>query len=217
MSRPEDQIVIRGLHAINTLLARVYHHLEIVSPSHLPRQGAGIVVCNHISPIDPILIQSACRYRLITWMMAKEYMELPVVGRVFQRLDVIPVERGSRETGPLRVALRRLKEGRMVGIFPEGRISTTGNLLSFQTGVALMAARANVPIYPAYLNGSQRNKSMVRAFFERSESVISFGEPLFLEKKETAKESLDHQTARIRLAVGKLRIGVDAYQQQQYL
>ena len=111
------------------MLARVYHNLKVLTPSPLPRQGPAIVVCNHISPIDPILIQSACTYRVICWMMAKEYMELPVLGRVFKMLEVIPVDRGTRETGPLRTAFRRLHEGRILGIFPEGKISTTGELL----------------------------------------------------------------------------------------
>jgi 1-acyl-sn-glycerol-3-phosphate acyltransferase len=213
MNRPEDRISIRALHGVNTLLARVYHNLKILHPSMLPHNGPAIVVCNHISPLDPTLIQSACRYRLITWMMAKEYMDLPVLGSAFRLLGVIPVDRGSRETGPLRTALRQLKEGRIIGIFPEGKIPDTadGNMLDFQPGVALMAIKANVPVYPAYLDGTQRNKQMVRAMLQRSSSVISFGPEVIFDRKDTSKESIDAATAKINSAVQLLRIDVDAH------
>lgn len=210
MNRPEDRFAIRFLHAVNMLVARVYHNLTVISPSALPRDGPAILVCNHISSLDPVLIQSACGYRLITWMMAKEYMALPVMGRVFKLLDVIPVDRGSRETGPLRTAIRRLGDGRVIGIFPEGRISTTGDLLEFQTGVALMAIRAKVPVYPAYLDGSQRNKTMGQAFTQRSTSVLNFGPAVDFDRSDTSKENLEIATEKIRAAVQLLRKDVDA-------
>ena len=173
------------------------------------------MVCNHFSSIDPVLIQSACSNRLITWMMAKEYMDLPVLGRVFRLLDVIPVDRGSRETGPLRTALRRLGEGRVIGIFPEGTFSTTGELLEFQTGVALMAIRAKVPVYPAYLDGTQRNKGMAQAFIVRSKSVVKFGPEVIFDRSDTSKENIEAATAKIRLAVELLRMDVDACRQMR--
>lgn len=209
-SRPEDQLSIRFLHAVNTLFARVYHHLTVLSPSPLPRHGPAIVVCNHLSSLDPLLVQSACTYRLITWMMAKEYMAMPGMGRVFRTLGVIPVDRGSRETGPLRTALRQLAAGRIIGIFPEGRISTTGDVLDFQTGVALMAIRAKVPVFPAYLDGTQRNREMEQAFFKRSRSVIRFGPAVELDRSDTNRETLEQATAAIRAAVNQLRLRVDA-------
>jgi 1-acyl-sn-glycerol-3-phosphate acyltransferase len=210
LPRPEDRFSIRALHAVNTVVARMYHHLTVLSPCPLPRQGPAILICNHISSIDPLLLQSTCRHRLITWMMAKEYMDLPVLGRVFKTLDVIPVDRGSRETGALRTALRRLKEGRIIGMFPEGTISTTNKLLDFQTGVALMAIRTQAPVYPAYLDGTQRNKGMAQAFLERSDSFVKFGPQVKFDRSDSSKGTLDQATQKIKSAVDLLRIDVDA-------
>jgi 1-acyl-sn-glycerol-3-phosphate acyltransferase len=215
LARPEDRFSIRALHMVNTLLARVYHNLTVLTPTTIPRKGPAILVCNHISPIDPILIQSTATYRLIMWMMAKEYMELPVLGKVFRKLDVIPVDRGTRETGPMRTAFRRLHEGRVIGIFPEGKISTTNELLEFQTGVAMMAIRAKVPVYPAYLDGTQRNKDMVEAFLQRSRSIITFGPEVIFDRRDTSKESIDAATAKIKEAVKLLKNDVDAYRQMR--
>ena len=209
--RPEDKLAIRALHAVNSLFSRVYHQVKILSPSSLPRRGPAIVVCNHISSLDPLLVQSACSYRLINWMMAREYLKLPYMSKVFRTLGVIPVDRGSRETGPMRTVFRQLAAGRIIGIFPEGKISTTGDLLDFQTGVALIAIRANVAVYPAYLEGTQRNKEMHEAFLQRSRSVISFGPALEFGSGDTSKESVDSATETIKSAVIRQRIAVDAF------
>jgi 1-acyl-sn-glycerol-3-phosphate acyltransferase len=208
---PEDRHAIRFLQAVNTLYARVYHNLTVLAPSQVPRVGPALVVCNHISSIDPLLLQSACTYRLVQWMMAKEYTAIPYMGRIFQTLEVIPVDRGSREKAPLRTALRRLADGRVVGIFPEGTFSTTGELLEFQTGVALIAIKAKVPVYPAYLDGTERNKGMVQAFQERSRSVISFGPAVEFNRADTTRRTLEAATAAIQTAVRQLRPAVDEH------
>jgi 1-acyl-sn-glycerol-3-phosphate acyltransferase len=211
LPRPEDLLSIRALRAANLLFARAYHDLTVLSPTRLPHQGPAIVVCNHISSLDPLLLQSTCSYRLVMWMMAKEYMDIPGMGRVFRNLQVIPVDRGSKETTPMRTALRRLAEGRIVGIFPEGRISTTNDLLEFQTGVALMAIRAKVPVFPAYLDGSQRNLNMARSFLQRASAVIDFGPEVEFDRSNTHRDTLETATIAIRSAINQLRIHVDDF------
>jgi len=209
--RPEDQLPIRALHAVNTLFTRVYHNLTILSPAQIPRIGPAIVVCNHISSLDPLLLQSACTYRLIHWMMAKEYMDIPYMGRIFRTLEVIPVDRGSRETTPMRTALKRLGEGCVVGIFPEGGITTTGDLMELQTGVAMMAIRARVPVFPAYQEGTQRNLGMRQAFLRRNLSVINFGPEVEFDRSNTHRATLDAATLAIRNGILSLRPQVDEF------
>ncbi len=211
LSRPEDLLPIRVLHAVNTLFTRVYHNLTVLAPARVPRVGPAIVVCNHISSLDPLLLQSTCTYRLIMWMMAKEYMDIPYMGRVFRTLQVIPVDRGSRETAPMRMALKRLAEGRIIGIFPEGGISTTGELTELQTGVAMMAIRAKAPVFPAYLDGTQRNLDMGKAFLHRNAAAISFGPEVKFDRSNTHRATLDAATLAIRKAILALRSDVDEF------
>jgi 1-acyl-sn-glycerol-3-phosphate acyltransferase len=214
-SRPEDRILIRMLRGVNLLLARVYHRLKVLQPLRLPAEGPAIIVCNHISCIDPMLIQATCSNRLIHWMMAKEYMDLPVVGRVFKILQVIPVDRGARDSGAVRMVLRQLKQGRVVGIFPEGKISTTSELLEFQSGVAMLAIKAGAPVYPAYLDGTQRNKTMWQGFLQRSRSVIAFGPEVIFDRTDASKPRVDLATAAIKTAVQNLKSSVDACRNMQ--
>jgi 1-acyl-sn-glycerol-3-phosphate acyltransferase len=206
----EDQLPIRFLLAADTIFARIYHSLTVISPSALPPKGPAILVCNHSSSIDPAFIQSVCRKRLITWMMAKEYLEIKPMAWLFNIVGVIPVERTGHDTGPLRAALRALKAGRVLGIFPEGKISETGGLLPFQVGAALMALKTGVPVYPAFLDGTQRNQGMLQAAFFRNKAKITFGPPLHF-RGETSRQELDTTTASIRCAMELLRQQTDRY------
>ncbi len=205
MKRPEERLPIRVLYGINRLFTRVYHQLTIVNPPHLPEVGAAIVICNHISGLDPLLVQSAVDRRLITWMMAREYLDLPGLGKVFRTVEVIPVDRGSRETTPLRTAVRQLSSGRVVGIFPEGKISDDGDLAEFQTGAALMAIRTKTPVFPVYVEGTQRGREMLRAFATPCRAWISFGPPLDFNGFGTDRKDLQEATDFMRAAVLKER------------
>jgi 1-acyl-sn-glycerol-3-phosphate acyltransferase len=207
MKRPEDRFTIRVLYAVNRLFTRAYHELTILRRPNLPESGRAIVVCNHISGLDPLFVQSAVDRRLITWMMAREYLATPGLGKVFQTLEIIPVDRGSRETTPLRTAVRRLTEGRVVGVFPEGGIAG-GEMLPLQTGVALMAIRTKSPVFPVYLEGTQRGREMIHAFALPCQAVISFGDPIDLSGFGHDRSELVKATALIRQGIERERINV---------
>jgi len=198
--RPETRLTNRLLRGLNIAFSRIYHELDVLSPQRLPRKGGGILVCNHASGLDPLLIQSVCK-RMIIWMMAKEYYDLWPMSMVFHSVDAIPVDRAGRDSSATRAALRALNEGRILGVFPEGRIPTTRELFPFQTGVALLAARTKVPIFPAYLDGTQRGKEMVPAFAFPNHATIRFGPPLFLAREDGEREGVIAATERIRNAV----------------
>jgi 1-acyl-sn-glycerol-3-phosphate acyltransferase len=162
----------------------VYHHVEILTPCTVPKTGPAIVVCNHIGSLDPMLVQAATAKRIITWMMAAEYMDLPGLGWFFRKIGVIPVERSGKDSGPLRAALRALERGRVLGIFPEGRFSKTNEFLPFQTGVGMIAAKTGAPVVPVYQTGSHRNREMLAGCLIPAEAWLAFGEPFVVPKTD---------------------------------
>ena len=178
----------------------------------LPLKGAAILVCNHTSGLDPLLIQSVSK-RLIIWMTAKEYYEIKGINWVFRTIMAIPVERSGRDMAATRAALRALAEGRVLGVFPEGKIETSRDLLPFQPGVALMAIKAGVPVYPAYIDGTMRGKTMIDGFRERNQAVLRFGPAVEFDRSSTSRESLDAATAKIQRGRARIekagRIGGD--------
>ena len=195
---------VRLLYAGNVLVSRVYHRVEVLRPPRLPQRGPAILVCNHVSALDPLLIQSVCR-RVVTWMMASEYYDAPGIGWVFRTVEAIPVDRSGRDLTATRAALRALAAGRIVGIFPEGRIETDHELLPFQTGVALMAIKTRVPVYPAYLDGTQRGKEMVPALLIPNQARLAFGPAVEFARSSTSREALEQATEKIRIAVEDLK------------
>jgi 1-acyl-sn-glycerol-3-phosphate acyltransferase len=202
---PEKLLAVRLLKSSNLVFTRTYHRLSVQTPCPLPRSGPAILVCNHVSALDPMLIQSAVAKRLVIWMMAKEYYDVPVLGWVFRTVRAIPVDRGGRDLSATRSALRALENGRILGIFPEGKIATSKDLLPFQTGVALMAIKAKVDVYPAYLDGTQRGREMVQAVAFPSRARLTFGPKVEFDRSSTTKQALDAATEQIRCAIQQLQ------------
>jgi 1-acyl-sn-glycerol-3-phosphate acyltransferase len=202
--RQENRPIIRLLQVVDVCFARIYHRLSVRAPPRLPRHGAAILVCNHVSALDPLLIQSVCP-RLLTWMVAKEYVEARGLRWIFQTIKAIPVARSGRDLAATRAAMRALSNGAVLGIFPEGKIETTTELLPFQTGVALMAIKTNTPVFPVYLEGSQRGMDMVPAMIRPNVASIAFGPAVNFDRSSTNRAALEAATQKIETSVRDLR------------
>lgn len=208
MAHPSS-LPVRLLQGINRFYIRAYHRLSVISPCPLPRSGPAILIANHTCALDPLLIQSVCP-RLITWMMAAEYFDSKPVAAVCRTVGAIPTYRSGRDTAATRAALRALHDGRILGIFPEGRIETTNELLPFHNGVALMAIKTGVPVCPAYLDGSQRGKSMLESFISSNNTTITFGPPLYFGRHHGGHENFDQATESLHAAVAALQQTVES-------
>jgi 1-acyl-sn-glycerol-3-phosphate acyltransferase len=205
--RPIDAIhvpstVVSAVCGANYFYARVFHRTRVLTPCTLPARGAAILVCNHTSGLDPLLLQSATR-RVIVWMMAREYFEIRALKRFFQLVDAIPVDRSGKDLSATRGALRALQNGRVLGIFPEGRIEQTRDLLPFQTGAAMLARRAGCPVVPAYITGTQRGKGMLSAFTKSQSAIMTFGGRMEFSRCEE-KPDLETDTLQIESRIREL-------------
>ena len=106
-----------------------------------------------------------------------------------------------------RHAMRSLEAGQVLGVFPEGRIETSNELLPFQSGIGLLALKSGAPVYPTYLDGTQRGKEMLEVFLTRSEASIAFGPPVDLTQLDKSRQGIEEAAKRIRSAVQDLRNG----------
>jgi 1-acyl-sn-glycerol-3-phosphate acyltransferase len=203
--------VVRLVCRLNDYYIHGYHDVRPLTPCTLPNDGPAILVCNHISGLDPTVLQSVS-HRLITWMMAREYFEMRSMHWLFKSVRAIPVNRGGRDLAATRTALRVLERRRVLGIFPEGRIAENGMILPFQTGVAMMAIRSGVPVIPAFLHGSMRDTNMFEAFFYPHRGVVAFGPPVAFDRSNSSRETIEGATRAIRRAVVDLarRAGIES-------
>ena len=199
-SRLQRTRTVRWGHQIVRAYVRHHHHLTLLNPNPLPPTGPAILVCNHISGLDPVVLQSTTG-RLLTWMMAKEYYDVKAFRWFYDAIGAIPVERTGKDLAAMRSAFRALDQGRVIGLFPEGKISPTGDVLPFQTGVGLLALRTGAPVYPAFLEGSARGTEMAESLLFPQRLTLSFGPPVFLNRTEGNKSDPVQMTERIRNSV----------------
>jgi 1-acyl-sn-glycerol-3-phosphate acyltransferase len=162
------------------LLLRFLWRATIDRPLPLPAGRGAVIVANHRSSIDPLLIQMGTN-RLVHWMVAREYVFNPALARVFRILQSIPVGRRGVDTAATKLAIRLAQRGGLVGLFPEGRINRgDGILLSGRPGAALIALKANVPVVPCYVEGAPYNGSVMGPFFMPAHVRIHVGDPIDL-------------------------------------
>lgn len=189
---------------LNGLYTAAIHHVHAEGTACVPDTidtGPLLVVCNHQSPVDPLLVQSQCRF-LVHWLMASEYMIWPL-GLVWRTCGVIPVDRDGKDSAALRAALRLLREGKAVGVFPEGGIRPErGTIGPFLEGVGVLAARGGRRVLLASVDETPRNENMLRALLERSESQVRFIDMMTFDESMTAAQITDALRHRLSEATG---------------
>lgn len=136
------------------LLAHTFYRIKVRGAENLPRRGPALLVCNHISYVDPFLI-GACTQRFVRFLMYRHFYETGGVHWLAKLMGAIPIAQDDpprKVVESLREAQAGLKEGHLVCIFAEGSISRTGNLLRFRRGFERITRGMDVPIIPIHLD-----------------------------------------------------------------
>lgn len=142
--------------AIFRRLLKTFFSFEVEGKENIPGKGPFIIVSNHTSYADPVVVGVACDTSTLSFMAKKELFKMPIIGRWVKAVGCIPVERHSGNSGPLKKALNKLKEGQAIGIFPEGTRSSNGNLQKSEPGIGLLALKSGVPVIPVYISGTSK-------------------------------------------------------------
>ncbi len=156
--------------------------VRVIGQEKANRDGGFLLAGNHISHFDPFIISSVVR-RKIDWMAMAEFFPLPVLGFLLRAVDAFPANRHRADRKTIRTAIERLKQGRIVGLFPEGGIRDgTRSLLEgapLRPGASTLAHIAGVPILPCVIVGSDRLYSKKGWLLPRRTSIwIAFGDPI---------------------------------------
>lgn len=190
------------------ILFTVCYRVRIIYYDSLPT-GGFIVASNHISHFDPPLIGTYFR-RKIDWLGMAELFHGPVLTFLFTALGVIPIDRQGKDRTALREAVRRLKTGRVVGIFPEGGIrdgaASIVNGARMKGGVSVLASLSGVPIVPAIILGSDRlyNSKNWRPWRRRL-ILIGVGTPITLPGEVPGDDKRGYLDQALSAAIISLR------------
>jgi 1-acyl-sn-glycerol-3-phosphate acyltransferase len=132
---------------------------------NIPQTGPVLIVCNHLSTLDPPFVGSCTRPRRTYFMSKAELFRFAPVGWVLRKVGAFPVARGGADRDAIRTAREILARGDALVMFPEGTRSLSGNLRPFFPGAGLMALEPGVRIVPAALWGSQHRFGPVKVVF----------------------------------------------------
>jgi 1-acyl-sn-glycerol-3-phosphate acyltransferase len=168
-----------GLRAL-WLVTKLWHGVRPRGRDPLPRVGPAILVSNHTSPADPMFLQCASQ-RMIAFMMAREYFNIPILQPIFRLNNTILVNRTGRDTGATKAALRTLQNGGVIGIFPEGGINLDPKTLRHaKPGVALLALVSRAPVIPAFIERARHTNRMFQGIVVPQRTRVFFGPPVDL-------------------------------------
>lgn len=154
------------LRFVTWILANLLYRLRVLGGDKIPVEGPCVLVCNHVTYVDWLLIGATCP-RPPRFVMYHGFMKLPLVGVLLRGGKVIPIAPAHEDQGLLDEAFDRiaqeLENGELVCIFPEGKITSHGEMNPFRTGIERIIARTPVPVLPLALNG------MWGSFFSRKD------------------------------------------------
>lgn len=202
--RPGDVLtgfIVRGIR----LYARLLHHMRIVGAEHIPptmTPGPLIVVANHTAGVDPILIQAACPFE-IRWLMAED-MRVAWMDRVWNWARVIFVDRSHKGgAAGLRTAIAHLREGGVIGLFPEGRLERPPrHLYPFLPGVGVLIARTGAPVLPIVVDDAPHAEPAWASLWTPSSSIVRAMPPIHYAPSSTPRHIVDDLRRRYQQWTG---------------
>ena len=138
------------------MLIHSVYRLRKTGLEHLPDEGAAVLVCNHVSYVDALVISAGCR-RPIRWVMDHRIFSIPGLSFFFRTARAIPIAPAKEDPVTLERAYDEiaaaLEAGELVGLFPEGRLTSDGEMSEFRSGIASILERTPVPVIPMALSG----------------------------------------------------------------
>jgi 1-acyl-sn-glycerol-3-phosphate acyltransferase len=184
--------------------SRIVYRFRVRGDEHVPASGPAVLVCNHVSFVDAVLLMAASP-RPIRFVMDHRIFALPVLGTMFRLSGAIPIAPRSVDSATYERAFeqarRVLDEGELLGIFPEGAITRDGRLQPFRAGVRKLLDTHPVPVLPmalgelwgSYFSRIEQGRAMVRPFRRGAFTRVrlEIGEPM--PAHEATPEALQHR------------------------
>lgn len=181
---------------INCFL-HVFFRLKIHNIENFPKEGGAIIALNHRSYWDAVFCVGLFPRRIF-FMAKQELFSKPVLGGIVKWAGAFPVNRGTADVGAIKNAIKVLKDGECMGIFPEGTRVKEGEKHEIKSGVAMIAEKTKAPVIPIAIKGKY-------GFLRKIEVFV--GEPIYVKSEDGSKLSHDeiYEFSR-QIMVGVLRM-----------
>ncbi|WP_069366645.1 lysophospholipid acyltransferase family protein [Salisediminibacterium beveridgei] len=177
---------------------RLFYRVKIQGKQNIPEEQGVLLCSNHIHFLDPPLVGSFLK-RETRFMAKAELFEAPILKSLIPKFGAFPINRGKSDRKAMRTGLKLLKEGEIVGVFPEGTRSKTGELKKGLSGVGFFALRSDAAVVPCAVIGPYRLFKTIH---------IIYGEPLNMDQLREEKASPEATTEAIMRGIQDL---IDAH------
>ena len=176
----KEPLLYRIVRPIVTILVRIVFRPNYIGLENIPKSGRIVLAGTHTNDFDSPLLMS-CTKRVIHFL-AKESLTKGILGPAFKALGLIPVNRSIHDKGALKSAINTLEEDKVIGIFPEGTINRTDDLIMpFKIGAVKMSKETNTKIVPFVITGKYK-------VFKKS-VTIEFLKPIEIKSDNLTKEN----------------------------
>ncbi len=187
------------------LFLRTFYHYRLVQPDDLPQSGPVIYASNHQSHFDPPAVGLLVCQRQFRSLARASLFRIPVFGTVIRMLGAVPLERGASDVVAFKTALRELKAGRSILLFPEGTRTRDGALGEFKRGVVLLQQRSNATIVTLAVEGAHEIWPPSRSFPRLTGRIVSrAGTPI--SHAELEELGTDAALAKLKREIETMRL-----------
>ena len=181
---------------------KIIFRTKIIGVENIPKDGAFILAANHLSNWDPPFLATFLD-RDVNYMAKEELFKNPIFAAIIRALHVFPVRRGTADKNAIKNAVKVLKSGGCLGLFPEGTRSKTGKIGKAESGVSLIAAMTKAPIIPAAIINTEK---IFSAEIKIPRLAVVYGEMMNFTGNAKNKDDLNNFAQEIMAEVAKLKI-----------
>lgn len=169
------------LRLIAILVSKVVFRVRIFGKKNIPKKGSFILASNHTSYLDPIVLGAACP-RKLNFMAKQELFRNPLFSWLISNVGAFPVERDSADLSALKEAMRRVKQGKPLLLFPEGSRKLDNGFSQPHPGIGFLVAKLGVTVVPAFVKGTESALPKNAKFFRPKKIFVRFGKQISLER-----------------------------------
>lgn len=193
------------------LLFKICFRIRAFGSKDFPKTGPVIIASNHTSFLDPIIVGISV-HRQLYFLARQSLFKVKILGKILPLVNTLPLKREAVDVGAFKIALDKLKEGKVISIFPEGTRTKDGNLQKPRYGIGFLKEISGAKIVPCYIKGSREVLPRGARLPRFSKISVYIGRPLNFKLKDfngTRKERYMKIAMETMEAIGELKKNAD--------
>lgn len=164
------------------IFLKLFLPIHVIGVDNIPSKGAFILAGNHLSYLDPVVFGAFC-FRSLCYLAKAELFKNPFFGWLLRKVNAFPLKRNASDVSAIKEALRHLNAGKGIILFPEGTRSDDARVKKGLGGVGFLSRKANVPIVPAFIKGTDKALPKKAKFVKRYPITVVYGKPIICDDR----------------------------------